>query len=128
MFKLESTYDGAGTVVKQAYMTDSEAGSKGEAVVFSSGRLTKVAATGVPQGILIKDTEAGTDVETEYIPVRRDQVYLADYAGADPTVGVKTYAFDSTGLKVDGDTATDGCIEIVSVDTVNKKCRVKFNL
>lgn len=128
MFKLESTFDGAGTIVEKAYMTDSEAGSAGEAVVFSSGRLTKVATTGKPQGILIKDTDAGTDVETEYIPVRRDQVFIADYTGAIPTVGVKTYAFDATGLKVDGNTATGGCIEILSVDTANSKCRVRFDL
>lgn len=128
MFKLESTLDGAGTVIFGAFMTDSEAGADGEAVVFSGGRLTKCAASSAPQGILIKDTDAGTDVETEYVPVRRDQIFLADYSGTAPVVGTKTYQLTADGLSVDGNTSTGGKVEIVSVDTSAGKCRVKFDV
>lgn len=129
MFNLESTYDGAGTVVENSVlMTDSEAGAVGEAMVVTSGRLTKAAATVTPQYILKKKTTAGTDVATEYIKVREDQVFLADYTGTAPTVGVKTYRIDSTGLLVDGAQNSGGKVIILSVDTTKTKCRISFDV
>ena len=129
MFVLESTYDGAGTIVENSIlMTDSESGAMGEAVVVTAGRLTKAAATAAPQYILKKKTVAGFDVATEYIKTREDQVFLADYTGAAPTVGAKVYRIDSTGLKVDGDQSSGGKVIILSVDTAKTKCRISFDV
>lgn len=127
-FILESTFDGAGTIIQDTVlMTDSEAGTTGEAMVITSGRLTKAAATVKPQVILAQTTTAGTDKATSYVRVRDDQVFLADYTGTAPVVGVKTYRIDSTGLLVDGAQNAGGKVEILSVDTTKTKCRVKFN-
>ncbi len=126
MFVLESTLDGAGTIVETGLMTNSEAGANGEAVKFSSGKLTKCDVDDAPQAILIKTTSSGTNVVTEFIRIRRDQIWLADYTGTAPVVGVGTYGFDSTAKRVDGDNTSGGEIEIVSVDTTKSKCRVKF--
>lgn len=127
-FILESTLDGAGTIIEDSIlMTDSEAGTAGEAMVITSGKLTKAAATVKPQAVLAQTTTAGTSKATSYIRVRNDQVFLADYTGTAPVVGVKTYRIDTTGLLVDGAQASGGKVEILSVDTTKTKCRVKFN-
>lgn len=128
-FRLESTDDGAGTLIESAIlMTDSEAGVDGEAVVVTTGRLTKAGAAVAPTHILAQDSVAGTDVATSYIPVRRDQRFLADYTGTAPVVGTRVYQMDSTGLLVNGASATGGKIEILSVDTTNTQCRVRFDI
>lgn len=127
-FKLESTLDGAGTILEDAIMmTDLEAGADGEAMVITSGRLTKAGATVKPQAILAQTTTAGTSVSTSYVRVRDDQVFKVGYTGAAPTVGIKVYRLDSTGLLVDGDQNSGGKVEILSVDTTTTTCRVKFN-
>ena len=127
MFILESTYDGAGTIVENTLlMTDAEAGARGEAMVAASGKLTKCGATAIPQYVLNKTTAAGTSVAQEYISVREDQIFLADYTGTAPVVGTKGYQIDATGLLVNGALSTGGQVEIVSVDTTKSKCRVKF--
>ena len=133
MITLESTDDGAGTIVRNdILMTDSEAGTYGEGVVATSGRLTKVAATAAPQMILHKTTASGTDVATEYIDVRRDQIWLVDISGTASLVaaaiGAKVVRLDSTGLKIDASNLTGGKCEIISVDTVTSKARVRFDL
>jgi len=131
-FILESTYDGAGTIIEnELMMTDSEAGVKGEAVKAVSGRLTKAATTDAPEFILAKTTAAGTDVETEYIRVRRDQVFLADVVGtiANIAEGDNAVEISDDGLFVNADGAnTAGRIIIHSIDTVNNKARVSFNV
>lgn len=127
MFILESTYDGAGTIVETARITDSEAGAVGEVMKFTSGKLTKAGVDDTPEAVLIKATGAGTGVTTEFIKVRRDQVFVADYTGTDPVVGA-AYGIDSTGLLIDGDNTSGGEWIIVSVDTANDKCRVTANL
>ena len=125
-FRLESTYDGAGTVVDVVPLTDSEAASVGEAVVFSSGKVTKAGATATPQAVVIQNVVAGTGKTVEVVRVRQDQVFLADYVGtATPLVGAK-YAIDATGLNVDADVTDSGKVEIVSVDATKKQVRCKF--
>lgn len=125
MFVLESTYDGAGTIPETALMTNSEAGTYGEVVKFSSGRLTKCGVDDTPVGVLAKTTAAGTDVETEFIRVRTDQVWLADYDGITPPTVGGVYGLDSTGLKIDPTNTSDGDWEVISVDSTKGKCRVK---
>jgi hypothetical protein len=121
MFILESTFDGAGTIIETALMADSEAGAVGEVVKFSSGKLTKAGADDLPEGVLIKATEAGTSVTTEFIRVRRDQVWLADYTGSAPAVGT-VYGLDGTGLLIDTANTDGGDWKVISVD--GTKCRV----
>ena len=121
MFKLESTFDGAGTIIETALMTDNEAGAVGEVVKFSSGKLTKAGADDLPEGVLIKATKAGTSVTTEFIRVRRDQVWLADYTGTAPAVGT-VCGLDATGLLIDTANTDGGDWKVISVD--GTKCRV----
>jgi hypothetical protein len=121
MFKLESTFDGAGTIIETALMTDNEAGAVGEVMKFALGKLTKAGADDLPEGVLIKATEAGTSVTTEFIRVRRDQVWLADYTGTAPAVGT-VYGLDATGLLIDTANTDGGDWKVISVD--GTKCRV----
>lgn len=121
MFKLESTFDGAGTIIETALMTDNEAGAVGEVMKFALGKLTKAGADDTPEAILIKKTAAGTGVATEFVRVRRDQVWLADYTGTAPAVGT-VYGLDSTGLLIDTANTENGDWKVISVD--GTKCRV----
>lgn len=121
MFKLESTFDGAGTIIETALMTDSEAGAVGKVMKFVSGKLTAAGADDTPEAILIKKTAAGTGVTTEFIRVRRDQVWLADYTGTAPAVGT-VYGLDATGLLIDTSNTDGGDWKVISVD--GTKCRV----
>lgn len=133
MFVLESTYDGAGTVVEVLPLSTSEAAAVGETFKFSSGKLTKASASDKPAYIGIQKVAAGTNKTVEAISVRQDQVWLADYVTAStntPAVGA-THCIDGYGLNVDADATADsnsvaGKVFIISVDTAKKKCRCKF--
>lgn len=133
MFILESTYDGVGTLIETQYqMTNSEAGAYGQAAVLTAGRLTKAGATVTPQFILIKATTAGTNVATECIRIRNDQVWLADVSGT-ATIsainpGIKTATISTDGLTINSDLLATGLAEVVSKDTAKNKVRVRFNL
>lgn len=133
MFTLESSLDGAGTIISdRILMTNSEAVTNGEALVATAGRLTKCGATAVPQFISSQTKAAGTDSQISYIPVRRDQTFLADISGSAATlagvIGSKTVSISSDGLKVDAAALTGGCCEIVSVDISKNKARIRFNM
>jgi hypothetical protein len=130
MFVLESTYDGAGTVVEVLPLTNDEAAAVGETFKFSSGKLTKASTTTKPAYIGIQKVAAGTGNNVEAIAVRADQVWLADYTSTaspvvPPAIGSK-YALDSNGLNINA-ASTDGTpATVISVDTAKAKCRVKF--
>lgn len=133
MFILESSLDGAGTIITDSYQaTNAEAIANGEALVATSGRLTKCAATAVPQFIAAQTIAGSTNKNIDVIVVRRDQTFLADISGSAATlaaaVGTKTVQIDATGLMVNAALLTGGNVEIVSVDTVKNKARVRFNL
>lgn len=133
MFLMESSLTGAATVVDNRILVkDAEAISKGEALVAAAGRLTKCGATAAPQFIALQSSTAGTNKQIDYMVVRKDQTFLADIAGTASLVaavtGAKVVSMDATGLKVDSAALIGGAIEIVSVDTANSKCRVRFNL
>ena len=104
MFVLESTYDGAGTVVEVLPLTNDEAAAVGETFKFTGGKLTKASTTTKPAYIGIQKVAAGTGNNVEAIAVRADQVWLADYTSTanpvvPPAVGSK-YALDSNGLNI----------------------------
>lgn len=129
MIRLWRTLDGAATIIERDYMmTDAEAGSYGEAVVLTNGRLTACGAAAKPEYILLKDTDAGTDVETEYVKVRSDeQEFLIDITGSGTgtaiTPGVKA-CLDSNAMNIDNDvdlSITPGkCLVIKTIDNGNK--------
>lgn len=128
---LESVLDGACTIVESTfYMNTGEAGTRGEVVVASAGKLTKCAATGTPQYLLTNSPAAGA--QAQHIAIRRDQIFVADIAGTASlvaaVVGQKTVCLDSTATKIDAAALTGGKCEIVSVDTVKGKARIKFDL
>ena len=86
-----------------------------------------MAGTGVkPQYYGLTSATAGTDVATVVGPIRNNDVFTVGYTGIAPVVGVKTYETDATGLLVDGG-ATSGKIEILTVDTTETECTVKYN-
>ena len=126
MFVLESTYDGAGTVVEVLPLTNDEAAAVGETFKFSSGKLTKASVSDKPAYIGIQKVVAGASNNVEAIAVRADQVWLADYTStASPVVGSK-YALDSNGLNINAASTNGTPATVISMDTAKKKCRVKF--
>ena len=126
MFVLESTYDGAGTVVEVLSLSTGEAAAVGETFKFSSGKLTKASVSDKPAYIGIQKVVAGASNNVEAIAVRADQVWLADYTStASPAVGSK-YALDSNGLNINAASTNGTPATVISVDTAKKKCRVKF--
>lgn len=130
MFVLESTYDGAGTIVEVKPLTDNEAAAVGETFKFSSGKLTKATTTDKPAYIGIQKVASGTNKTVEAIAVRADQVWLADYTSTanpvvPPAVGSK-YALDSNGLNINAASTGGAPATVISVDTAKAKCRVKF--
>lgn len=130
MFVLESTYDGAGTVVEVLPLANEEAAAVGETFKFTSGKLTKASTTTKPAYIGIQKVAAGTGNNVEAIAVRADQVWLADYTSTAtpvvaPAVGSK-YALDSNGLNINAASTNGTPATVISVDTAKKKCRVKF--
>lgn len=130
MFVLESTYDGAGTVVEVLPLTNEEAVAVGETLKFSSGKATKASTTTKPAYVSIQKVEAGTNKTVEAIAVRADQVWIADYTSTaspvvPPAVGAK-YALDANGLNINAASTNGTPATIISVDTAKAKCRVKF--
>ena len=130
MFVLESTYDGAGTIVEVKPLTDNEAAAVGETFKFTSGKLTKASTTTKPAYIGIQKVAAGAGNNVEAIAVRADQVWLADYTSTanpvvPPAVGSK-YALDSSGLNINAASTHGTPATVISVDTAKAKCRVKF--
>jgi hypothetical protein len=134
MFLLESSLTGAATIITDKILvTNAETIAYGEALVATGGRLTKCGATVAPQFISAQAIAGGTDKTIDYIPVRRDQTFVADITGGTAAalaavVGSKTVQLDATGLNVNVASLTGGNVEIVSVDTVKNKARVRFNL
>lgn len=124
--------DGAGEVVRDdLIMTNAEAGVVGKAYVVTSGKLTAAATDVRPQYIGRKTTAAATPgVATEVTYVRNDDLFECPYTTSGsgvPVVGTKTYDLNSTLTGVDADTATGGLTEIVSVNTTDATCVIKFN-
>lgn len=129
MIRLLYTLDGAATVIERdILMTDTEAGKYGQAVSLTSERLTKATADAFPFALLIADTIAGNDVETEYIPVREDQVFEIDVVGSTlpSTLVGKKAALDSNAMNINADSETPGKALVLRADDTKKKVIVRF--
>ena len=108
-------------------MTDTEAGTSGELMVVTAGRLTKCGPTATPYCILNATTAAGTSVKTDYLKIRKDVRYKCDVTGTGtPTIGVMTAAISSDGLSIDAANLTTGKVEIVSYNAAKQKAIVIF--
>lgn len=109
-------------------MTDSEAATRGEALVLTSGRLTKCGATATPQFIAVQDVTAGTDQKCKVIRVTEDTEFTTTSTA---TVAV-TLIGNSVTLHTDGLTVTattaSGVFEISKTDgaTTNSKVHGYF--
>lgn len=125
-FKLISRPDPA---PKEFYVTNSEAVSYGEALIFSNGRLTKAAAGGPVAAIAQHDVVAGTDKKCKVIIVTEEQDWEVGYTGtpaAGFVVGANSADIDSTGLLLNAADVTGGPCSILEIDSANAKCKVKF--
>lgn len=110
-------------------MTDNEACKRGEGLVLTGGRLTKVAATAVPEFIALKDVAASAT------PTVRVPVYKVDEnlqfevmsTGQISTAGAK-YTIHTDGESITT-TTTSGVFEVVETDgATTSKVRGYFNV
>lgn len=120
MFVLESTLDGAGTIVKREVTGGPVA--DGQALKFSNGAVVKASGTDKPECISIQ-AQPGTGKEVETVAVREDQVWVTDCAGSQNRGEKYTINTDGGGITT---TTASGVATVDSVDPVAKKCRVRF--
>jgi hypothetical protein len=117
-FKLYRTLDGASPPFEYYLMTDSEACTLGEALVQTSGRLTKCGATATPQFIAVKSQAAETTAVTPVpvIRVTQEQEWsnTANATAAVTLVGNKV-TLHTDGLVVTATTAS-GVFELTYTD------------
>lgn len=107
-------------VTTDFYMTDSEAATKGEALAFSSGRLTKVAGGGTVAAIAMETKTAGTDVKVKVALVTPTQVWRAKYTGTPDAgfiVGVATADIATNGIDINAADITGGAFSVIAKDT-----------
>jgi hypothetical protein len=130
MFKLVSTYDGAGTIYDTFKVTAEEAIADGETLKFGSGRVTKASAADVVRAVAVQAVAAsasGVYPDGDCILVREDQVWEAPYTTANTGVPAPggAYRIASDGLSVDADNA-NGKFLVISVDTTAATCKGRF--
>jgi hypothetical protein len=109
-------------------VTNLEAITRGEALVLTSGRLTKCGATATPQFIAVQDVAAGTDKVAKVYRVTEDTELETTSSAtvADTLVGSKV-TLNADGLRVTA-TTTSGVFEVSYTDgaTTNSKVRGYF--
>lgn len=110
-------------------VTNDEAVSYGEALVFSSGRLTKAAAGGTVAAVALHDVAAGTDKTCKVLLVGPEQIWEVEYTGTPASgfvVGCNSADLDSNALKINAADVTGGPCSVLKIDSANKKCWVQF--
>ena len=128
-FRLIQDVTGSPMVIRKYLVTDSEAIARGEALIFSSGRLTKAAAGGAVAAIATHAVTAGTNKECEVIIVTASQIYEVEYTGTPDAafvVGQNAADIDSTGTKINAADVLAGACAILKVDSAAGKCQVMF--
>jgi hypothetical protein len=112
-------------------VTDSEAITKGEALIIAAGKLTKATAGAAVSHIAAQSVTAGTGNTCLVIQTTPNQVYECAYTGTpDAAVTALTSTLvdiDSTGLLINAADVTGGPCTIQSIDTATTTCRVVFN-
>lgn len=130
-FRLVQQYSEA-PIFRTFMVTNSEAITDGQALILSSGRLTKAAVAGNVGFIAQQDVKAGTDNTCRVIVVTPNQVWEADYIGTADSgfiVGCTSADIDTgvsggVGLNLNAADVTGGAFAILSKDTTNLKCHV----
>lgn len=106
-FKRVTTLDGAVIPFEYYLVTDSEAITLGEALVQTSGRLTKCAATAVPEFVAEKTVAAGINNRIPVTRVREEDEFITTSIAtvASTLVGAKV-TLHTDGLQVTGTTVS----------------------
>lgn len=130
MFKLVNRLSSFNQSVEQLLGTNAEAYTEGEALVLTSGRLTKCGATATPEFICLK-TQAAEATAVTPLPILRVQEDMIFSTTSTATVaatliGAKV-TLHTTGGEVTATTAS-GVATIVSTDgkTTNSNVTVSF--
>ncbi|MDD4721982.1 MAG: hypothetical protein PHR07_04495 [Acidaminococcaceae bacterium] len=127
-FKLISRHE---PVIEEFYVTDSEAIVYGEALIFSSGRLTKATDATDIACIAQQAVTAGTDQVCKVIIMEPGQIWEAPYSGtadAGFIVGVVGADLDGTATGIDAADITGGAFAVLSKDTTALTVRVMCKL
>lgn len=116
-------------VIREFYLTDSEAATFGKAYVFSSGRLTAVGTTAAPAAIALETVAAGTDVKCTVLLVAPGMLFEADASGtyAATMVGTTTVTFKTGVASVDLDTLSGGKITVLGPGSSSSKVVCTFS-
>lgn len=130
MFKLVNRFSTFNQSIEQILGTDNEAYTQGEALVLTSGRLTKCGATATPEFISVKAQAAESTAVTPIavLRVQEDMVFSTTSTAtvAATLVGAKV-TLHTTGGEVTA-TTSSGVATIVSTDgkTTNSNVTVSF--
>lgn len=126
-FKLHSTLDGAQPPFEYYLLTDNEGATLGEALVQTSGRLTKCGATATPEFIAVKTqvAEAASVTPLPVIRVTENQEWsnTSNATTAVTLVGAKV-TLHTDGLVVTA-TTTSGVFELTYTDGVTNGGKVR---
>ena len=130
MFKLVNRLSSFNQSVEQLLGTNAEAYTEGEALVLTSGRLTKCGATATPEFICLK-TQAAEATAVTPLPILRVQEDMIFSTTSTATVAA-TLVGTKVTLHTDGASVTattaSGVATIVSTDgkTTNSNVTVSF--
>jgi hypothetical protein len=130
MFEFVKDLTGSPLVVTNEFlMTNAEAVARGEALILSSGRLTKAAAGGPVFAIAQEAKAAGTDIPVNVAPVTGVQLWRVAYTGTPDVafvVGQAAADIDATGLLVNAADVTGGPCFVYAKNTTTTKVDVIF--
>ena len=129
-FKIYDSGKNFSQPVEYSKGTDNEAYVEGEALVFTSGVLTKCAATATPEAIALADQTAESTAVTliPFIRVMEDhQFSVKSMATVASTLVGNKVTLHTDGLLITG-TASSGVATIISTDgaTTTSNCVVSF--
>jgi len=131
MFRLVNQYSEAPIFITLP-VTDNEAIYDGQALILSSGKLTKAAAGGDIGFIAQQDVAAGLGNTCRVIVVTPNQVWEVDYVGSADAgfiIGCDSADLDTdvgsgVGLNLNSADIVGGPCAILKKDATNKKCHV----
>lgn len=111
-------------VVKNIYITNSEAAVLGAAYKLTSGRWTLATTTDRIYAVCLKAANAGTNVLAVMELVKNGDMLEIDYTGTPDAAflpGLELAALDATGLLCNAATVTGGHLVVLNKDTANTK-------
>jgi len=114
---------------RREILTDSEAFVKGDAVVVTTGRITKAAAAATDiYGVIQQTVTATTDTYAMIKPAYNGVEWRCTYAGTPAAANIGSMSQDITDENtVNLDDVTGGPCTLLSYDTATTTCIVVFN-